>query len=522
MRWLLAATLGGSIVFSPAPAGAQTPAPQTATGIVFHDKNWNGRRDSGEEGLSNVRVSNQRDIVKTDKDGRYRLPVDDDTILFVIKPKGYATPLDENNLPKFYYIHKPNGSPKQKFPGVPPTGPLPASVDFPLRPQREPNKFRAIFFGDPQPRNEEEVNYVIHDVVEELIGTDASFGVTLGDIAFDNLNTFASQNRGIALIGIPWYNVLGNHDINFDSPDDKHSDETFERTFGPSYYSFDHGTVHFIVLDDVHWKGVDEKGAGRGYGAGLGADQVEFIRRDLALTPKDQLVVLMMHIPITEVTEKQEVFDMLSKRPFTLSVSGHTHFQEHRFITREGGWTGPEPHHHVVNVTVCGDWWNGAKDEVGIPHATMRDGAPNGYSIFTFDGKKYSIAYKAARRPADYQMNIFAPEEIASADAEKTEVLVNVFAGSEKSTVEMRLGDDGAWAPLVQVRQEDPYFLAMKAAEESPRPPDGRKLNNAMKSPHLWRGTLPANPKPGTHAINVRTRDMFGQVYTDTRAIRVQ
>ena len=42
----------------------------------------------------------------------------------------------------------------------------------------------------------------------------------------------------------------------------------------------------------------------------------------------------------------------------------------------------------------------GAPDERGIPHTTMRDGAPNGYSIFTFDGHKYDIEFRAAAPPA--------------------------------------------------------------------------------------------------------------------------
>ena len=47
------------------------------------------------------------------------LEVSDDTILFVIKPRGFMTPVDENRLPKFYYIHKPHGSPEGlKYAGV--------------------------------------------------------------------------------------------------------------------------------------------------------------------------------------------------------------------------------------------------------------------------------------------------------------------------------------------------------------------------------------------------------------------
>ena len=143
------------------------------------------------------------------------------------------TPLNDHLLPRFHYVHKPNGSPPSRYAGTKPTGPLPKSIDFPLHKQEEPGKFRAIFFGDPQPRNQKEIDYIANDVVAELAGTDAKFGVTLGDIMFDNLDLFGSLNGSIALIGIPWFNVIGNHDLNFEAKVDHLSDETFERVYGP-------------------------------------------------------------------------------------------------------------------------------------------------------------------------------------------------------------------------------------------------------------------------------------------------
>ncbi len=182
----------------------QNDARAVATGVVYHDANGNRKRDAGEKRLAGIRVSNGVQITKTDTEGRYKLPVGDDTILFVIKPRNWRTPLSKNNTPEFYYIHKPQGSPKGlQYAGVAPTGPLPPTVDFPLYPQGEPDQFRALMFGDPQPRNQKEIDYIAHDVIEELVGTDASFGVTLGDILFDNLSLFESQARTIALLGIP-------------------------------------------------------------------------------------------------------------------------------------------------------------------------------------------------------------------------------------------------------------------------------------------------------------------------------
>src|SRR4030042_2060004 len=102
-------------------------------GIVFEDKNKNLQYDADEKGITGILVSNQVDVVKTDKDGRYELPVDqEEAIIFIIKPAGYLLPLNENNLPQFYYIHKPKGSSELKYPGIPPSGPLPEEVNFPL------------------------------------------------------------------------------------------------------------------------------------------------------------------------------------------------------------------------------------------------------------------------------------------------------------------------------------------------------------------------------------------------------
>ena len=114
---------------------------QLARGIVFHDANGNGKFDHGDKSLPNIKISNGRDITQTGTDGRYELPITDDTIVFVIKPRGWQTPLNENSVPQFYYIHKPQGSPRLQYEGVAPTGPLPDSINFPLRPQKEAEQF---------------------------------------------------------------------------------------------------------------------------------------------------------------------------------------------------------------------------------------------------------------------------------------------------------------------------------------------------------------------------------------------
>jgi hypothetical protein len=495
-----------------------------ARGFVYHDLNGNRQLDPTEEGIEGVGVSNGREIVRTDAQGRYELPIGNDAIIFVIKPSGWMTPLNDRLLPQFYYIHKPEGSPTLQYSGIKPTGPLPEWINFPLSRSDEPRRFEAIMFGDTQPRDRREIGYIAHDVVEELIGTDAAFGVTLGDIVFDNLEDFDLLNQTIALIGIPWYNVIGNHDINYDSPDDRYSDETYENVYGPSYYSFNYGAAHFIVVDDVEWIGATESEEGY-YRGGLGEAQLEFIRHDLSLVPEDQLVVLLMHIPLLgewDDPQRQALYRLIEERPFCFSISAHTHWQAHWFMTEQEGWRGPQPHHHLINVTVSGSWWSGEPDERGIPHTMMRCGAPNGYTIITFDGSSYSMRYKPAGFPADYQINIHAPEEIKTSEAAGAEVLVNVFAGSERSHVEMRVGANQPWSSLEKVIRPDPFYADLKRreADQPPKAPY-RELPKETESYHLWAGKLPSDLGPGLHLIEVRTTDMFDQTYTAQRSIRL-
>lgn len=496
-------------------AAGDEGAPQ-ATGCVYEDRNGNGVRDKDEPGIAGVRVSNQREVVATDEQGRWELPVTDDTTFFVVKPRGYRTQLSHDNLPLFYYHHRPAGSPASRFGGIAPTGPLPESIDFPLTPQEEPDRFTAVIMGDTQPRNETEVDYIAHDVIAEMIGkTDALMGVTLGDIVFDNLDCYESLIQVMGKVGIPWHNVIGNHDMNYDTNTDEESDETYRRVFGPSYYSYDYGPVHFVSLDDVYWSR-NSDGKGR-YVGRIGAMQLKWLEADLALTPIDQLVVLTMHIPLrtrspsagVNVMDRAQLFKVIESRPHCVSISAHMHFQEHYFYGPEDGFHGETPHHHVHAATACGCWWGGDKDELGIPHATMMDGAPNGYLTMTFDGNDYSMRYRATRRPRDYQMNIHAPGTVDAGTDETEWAYANVFNGSSRSTVQMRV-NAGEWITMDMIHETDPFYAQLT------------NVPRAVPVGHLWRAPIPkAGLTSGVHTIAVRSVDMFDQTDVAHRLFRV-
>ncbi|MFW6353652.1 MAG: metallophosphoesterase N-terminal domain-containing protein [Verrucomicrobiota bacterium] len=264
---------------------------ELATGTVYEDRNGNGRQESGEPGLEGVLVSNGRAVIATAADGAWSLPVDDDDILFVIKPRGYALPLDERHKPQFYYIHKPAGSPEGlDFAGVAPTGPLPEHIAFGLIPQEEPDAFTGLFFGDPQPYRQEEVDWFEADIVEEILALEQPFAFvsTLGDIVGDDLDLFEPMVDAVSRLEVPAWYVYGNHDMNFDVEHGHHADETFERVFGPPNYAFFMGPVCFVALDNVIYPRPDGR---RGYVGGFTNEQLLFLENLLAHVDPEALIV---------------------------------------------------------------------------------------------------------------------------------------------------------------------------------------------------------------------------------------
>src|SRR5690606_2516301 len=191
-----------------------TMAQSTVKGVVYQDLNKNGTKESREKGIANVAVTNGVAVVLTDAKGRYELPLGGDHIISVIKPSDYAVPVDGNNLPRFFYNHKPAGSPQLEYAGVKPSGKLPRSVDFGLFPREENEAFTALIFGDPQPYTLEEVDFFARGIVADL--GDVShipFGLSLGDLVGDDLDLFKPYIKALKDVGIPWYNLLGNHDL---------------------------------------------------------------------------------------------------------------------------------------------------------------------------------------------------------------------------------------------------------------------------------------------------------------------
>jgi hypothetical protein len=383
-------------------------ASEPASGVVFEDVDRNGERGPGEPLVAGVVVSNGCDVVLTDLDGGYEIGLAPGQILFISQPSGYTVPVDASNLPLFYYTHYPKGTPTSvdgadvdwQWPVIEPTGPLPASIDFPLhRLSATDTRFTAHAFADPQARTDLGEDMLREELVNTLLGNPygAKFSITVGDIVFDNLGLYDRHKEMIGLIGIPQWNLPGNHDVNFESPDAHHANETYKKHFGPTYYSFNYGNVHVVALNNVEYAGV-EAGGYRGF---VSDDQIRWLEQDLAHVPTDVLIVVATHISlISEASDGDRSrdisgpqtanFDRLLTllRPFehVYGLAGHDTSNSWKVeIDHEHGWTGQPWIAHTL-AEVRGSGWNrGPTDLRGVADAMMEDGNPNGFYLLKFD-----------------------------------------------------------------------------------------------------------------------------------------
>jgi len=348
--------------------------------------------------------------------------------------------------------------------------------------------------------------------------------------------------QATGMIGIPWYYVPGNHDMDEDVPTRQHNYDSFKAFFGPSYYAFAYADTHVFVLNNIRWD-VKE----REYHGEFGERQLNFLANYLKHVPKDHFLIFTMHIPVMSIVDKDKFFSLFTEYPNAISLSAHWHRHQQYLLGKEDGWQGEKPHHHVVHGTACGSWYRGHYDAVGIPRAVMDDGTPKGYSIITVaENGKYNMVYHATRRPANYQMDIYAPASVESDAVEGTEVIVNFFNGTPKCELEMRL-NDGIWLPMERFTGKAPFYLELyerqelflrkvaglrgladadertiRKIEDEFRPVMGRGQPDPADTGHLWRAKLTGGANTGYNTIEVRATDMFGNTHEAVRYLRVE
>ncbi|MCC4592257.1 calcineurin-like phosphoesterase family protein [Xanthomonas campestris pv. cannae] len=503
--------------------------PATISGSVYQERDGHAGRGDGEPGIAGVQVSDGVHIVRTDAQGRYSLQVEPGRTVFVIKPDGYTFASAGNGLPAYWRHYAPAGSPKLKYPGIAPTAGATEHWDFALRAQPKADSTEVLVFADSQTASMTDVGYYARAIVAPLVGkTQARLGTTLGDLVSDDLSLFPALNAETVKLGVPWFHVPGNHDLNFDAADDLGSLASWRAIYGPDTYAVEDGGASFVFLDDVIYQPQRQPD----YIGGLREDQFAFLQTYLASVPKDRLLVLGMHIHLFDAVPGKEsfrhadrarLFALLKDFPHVLVLTAHSHTQRHMYYTAADGWQGASPLHEYNVGAACGAYWSGVKGADGVPVTTMSDGTPNGYAVLTVKrGGDYALAYHAARAAGDPQLQLHAPKALRRGAYPAWGVYANVFMGEDDTRVEYRL-DGGPWKPMRHVRQPDPDLLAENARDDAADALRGYDRSpEATPSEHLWRGVLPTDLSVGAHRIEVRAFDRWRGEQRASTSYRLQ
>lgn len=250
----------GLLVAMPSLAMAQY------TGKVFVDANENGIFDKGERTLSSISVSDGLNVTQTDSKGTYSLPGHPrERFIFITTPSGYKT----DNA---YY----QPIEKEK-----------ASYDFAVRPYnggiKKDGSHQFIHISDTEIGEKEGHDDWVGNLCGYVANQETAFIIHTGDICYiPGLDNHIRIMNTANMINTQVFYCVGNHDL----VKGAYGEEHFEKLYGPSYYSFDAGNVHYIVTPMYggdHWPSYRKK------------EVYQWIKNDLKYVPKDKAVYLFNH-----------------------------------------------------------------------------------------------------------------------------------------------------------------------------------------------------------------------------------
>jgi hypothetical protein len=445
--------------------GSGSDAPGLIKGVV----------KANSKGIAGVAISDGYSVVLTDAKGAYALPTHPSARhLFISTPSGYSFPQTKNIAA--HYKRLGNST----------------DFDFHLEPLSvSDQQHQFIIWADPQVRNASDVEKMMaHSVpdVQRLVGAaepgSLIHGITVGDIAWDDLKLFSDYNIAVEKMGIPFFQCLGNHDMDYRQGGDETSDKTFQEFYGPTYYSFNRGQVHYIVLDDVRYLGTE-----RDYDGYIAQHQLDWLKKDLSFVSKEKLIILCLHIPVhLAVKNKEDLYAILEDRPVHI-MSGHTHWHDN--VIKDNIYE----HNHG---TVCGAWWTGS---------ICGDGTPNGYGVYKVNGTKLSWHYQATGESADHQFKIFIQEY----NSAQKQVVVNIWNHDPAWKTEYRV-DGVVKGSLEQFEGFDPTAYATLLGPDLPKP---RGFAEPKETNHLFRAFVPSSAQE----VTIMATDRFGKQYTVTQKV---
>ena len=270
-----------------------------------------------------------------------------------------------------------------------------------VEPGSEPQGvFTFAFLADIHLQPELEAGKGFRKAIDMVNQLKPDFVITGGDLIMDALETGYSRadslyrmyGRFSAHFSMPVYNTIGNHDIlgwsggsGIPPSHPLFGKGMYVKRLGRTFYSFDYGGWHFIVLDSV------ERGTDRGYTGRIDKQQLEWIRKDLSMLKRDTPIAVSTHIPLVSVipqlregpgkgispsemvANSREVLELFGGHDLRLVLQGHLHLIEE---IKVGGTT------YITAGAVSGKWWRGD-----------RRGVEEGFALIRFDGREFDWEY---------------------------------------------------------------------------------------------------------------------------------
>lgn len=376
------------------------------------------------KGLKDVVVSDGVEVVLTDADGVYQIKsAKRYGYVFVSVPSGYEVP-SQGVLPQFYAYLTGNANQAER-------------KDFSLLRAGDQTKYKMLFFGDMHLANRTNDkaqfrvftndlnNYMQNHSGEKL------YGMTLGDMTwdlywYDRHYSFAEYLEEINsdVKGLQIFHTMGNHDNDYmiAKPDaDFRAASEYVKYIGPTFYSFNIGKIHYVVVDDIDCSDYDGT-TSRNYVKRLTSEQMDWLEKDLKYIGKSTPLIITTHAQIFYPSgvntfkidhntngDSNRLFSIV--KDYTVHfVTGHTHliFNANPKETSSFGLT--DCYEHNAG-SVCGSWWWSGNLTAGV--YIGQDGSPAGYSIWDINGTDIKWQYKATAWDESYQFRSYDLNQVS-------------------------------------------------------------------------------------------------------------
>ena len=356
------------------------------------------------EKLAGVVISDGLLCVQTDDKGYFEIDSDLSRTKFITAsiPSGYTAKTDANGLPIFF--HKVTDEERKK-------DLVQHTFEFyPIT--NNPERYTLIVGADPQPRAStagmDKIAYHSLDICDDFYRdmrekaatiTDRNvYGLMLGDLVHENMSLYDNYIAGLKSLGFPMFNILGNHDNDPKSSTDAAGRHVFEDKLGPTYYSFNIGKQHYVVLDNLIMKLRASDNSLREYDQGLTDEIWQWLQNDLAYVDRSTTIMVAAHSPMFmgdtmsersnhATGHRSDYANLFSKFDKVHAWAGHSH-TTFNYVYPESSKLKNLEVHTVSRST--GELWT---------NEYWANGTPRGYTVVEVDGDDISWYFK----PTIYQ-----------------------------------------------------------------------------------------------------------------------